>query len=630
MPLDSVASRYAHTLWVSKVEEISHKYNERETQMRSSFAQKGPLAVRSGPFYLGLAKIGVEHIEEIADAKADSLLAAHFHSKQPLDAESVTEIHREVVEICESQGRNLAARLGEQIDRAGMPSTCADAVAATIASQLSAVEKRIFRDLSAKRDEEIMAARSAAHSSMEVSVDVNRAMTLAKVLLRDRSLEARDRKDQAVREFGLSDSEAYPGSKKFREAVDVVVQYMSDLTDAAVSSVRDAYSQTDTPLSGQTVADARSALATTLEGLISARMGSWQGSLDLVRARTGEVVAGSQEGLGAAVRQLKSHAARCYERLDSKLQVLLQTSLAAHEKRDIGERKFQRPPRTATVIRVLIASPSDVTEERKLLTEVVNDWNAANSAARGIVLLPIKWESHAYPATGDRPQGILNEQIVDDCDILIGVFWWRLGTSTGVAASGTVEEIERLKSRGKEVMLYFSSAPLPQDHDPEQWKSLKAYQNVVRKDTLCGEFKTADELYRLSSRHLASVINRLTRGSSAAEMVPPTTDAAASPPSVVQPGTAETAAAGQGIGSGRVIVAPISRSTSDSEYSLEKMDEFGALIRLPNGVKVRVPKGDYIESRDDFRNLPKLILTRKYFQGYFPGHEHAKEYFLPR
>jgi len=80
----------------------------------------------------------------------------------------------------------------------------------------------------------------------------------------------------------------------------------------------------------------------------------------------------------------------------------------------------------------------------------------------------------------------------------------------------------------------------------------------------------------------------------------------------------------------RVIVAPISRVTSDSEYILESADEIGIVIRLANGVQVRIPKADYLESWDDFLGKPKIILIRKYFQGYFPGHEGAEEYFLPR
>ena len=80
----------------------------------------------------------------------------------------------------------------------------------------------------------------------------------------------------------------------------------------------------------------------------------------------------------------------------------------------------------------------------------------------------------------------------------------------------------------------------------------------------------------------------------------------------------------------RIVISPVSRSTSHAEYTLEKVDEVGVLVRLTNGMSVRIPQADYIESWDDATEKPTLILTRKYFQGYFPGHESAKEYFLPR
>jgi hypothetical protein len=59
------------------------------------------------------------------------------------------------------------------------------------------------------------------------------------------------------------------------------------------------------------------------------------------------------------------------------------------------------------------------------------------------------------------------------------------------------------------VLLYFSTAPLPQSHDPEQWRMLKDYQQTLRKDTLYWNFSTPEELYRLASRHLAAVIHEI-------------------------------------------------------------------------------------------------------------------------
>jgi len=79
-----------------------------------------------------------------------------------------------------------------------------------------------------------------------------------------------------------------------------------------------------------------------------------------------------------------------------------------------------------------------------------------------------------------------------------------------------------------------------------------------------------------------------------------------------------------------VIVAPVSRATSEQEFSLKAVDDLGVVIHLANSMPIRIPRADYLESKDEVSGKPKILLTRKYFQGYFPGHEHATEYFLPR
>ncbi|NVN91062.1 MAG: hypothetical protein HXX11_10725 [Desulfuromonadales bacterium] len=110
----------------------------------------------------------------------------------------------------------------------------------------------------------------------------------------------------------------------------------------------------------------------------------------------------------------------------------------------------------AKVFRVLIASPSDVIDEREIAVKTIQEWNDLNSPERRIVILPLRWETHTAPEYGSRPQDVINRQVVDHCDLVIGIFWTRIGSPTGVADSGTLEEIERVASQGKPVMLYFS------------------------------------------------------------------------------------------------------------------------------------------------------------------------------
>src|SRR4051812_38874232 len=131
----------------------------------------------------------------------------------------------------------------------------------------------------------------------------------------------------------------------------------------------------------------------------------------------------------------------------------------------------------ATTFRVLIASPGDMPEERVDATEAINEWNAQHAAAEGVVLLPVKWETHATPTAGVRPQEAINRQLVDVCDILVGMFWTKLGTSTGVAESGTAEEIDQFVAAKKPALLYFSSRPIdPGKIDLEQHQRLREFK----------------------------------------------------------------------------------------------------------------------------------------------------------
>ena len=84
-------------------------------------------------------------------------------------------------------------------------------------------------------------------------------------------------------------------------------------------------------------------------------------------------------------------------------------------------------PFKSDTYRVLIASPSDLEEERRAATDAINEWNAQHAAAEAAVLLPVKWETHATPETGVSPQGSINRQLVGNSDLLVGMFWTKFG-----------------------------------------------------------------------------------------------------------------------------------------------------------------------------------------------------------
>lgn len=92
-------------------------------------------------------------------------------------------------------------------------------------------------------------------------------------------------------------------------------------------------------------------------------------------------------------------------------------------------------------------------------------------------MMPVGWETHASPELGARAQELINDRILEDCDLLIGIFWTRLGTPTGTSASGTVEEIQRHVQAGKPAMIYFCEAPADlRTVDPVQYEALQAFK----------------------------------------------------------------------------------------------------------------------------------------------------------
>lgn len=66
----------------------------------------------------------------------------------------------------------------------------------------------------------------------------------------------------------------------------------------------------------------------------------------------------------------------------------------------------------ANVVKVMIASPSDVAQERRIIRDVIQEWNAIHAEDRKIILMPVGWETHSAPDMSDRPQEIINRQLL--------------------------------------------------------------------------------------------------------------------------------------------------------------------------------------------------------------------------
>lgn len=86
--------------------------------------------------------------------------------------------------------------------------------------------------------------------------------------------------------------------------------------------------------------------------------------------------------------------------------------------------------------RVFVASPGDVREERELVPAVIEQVNRTIGKQLGIHLESWMWDMDAAPNAG-APQEVVNPEL-DQANIVIVIFWNRLGTPTSKGDSGTV------------------------------------------------------------------------------------------------------------------------------------------------------------------------------------------------
>jgi hypothetical protein len=123
-------------------------------------------------------------------------------------------------------------------------------------------------------------------------------------------------------------------------------------------------------------------------------------------------------------------------------------------------------PRQSAVFDIFLSSPSDLEPERDFIVAASQEWNLLRSRDTGCHINIITWEDTIAPSLSGRPQEVINEQVGDDYDVYLGMMWSKLGSPTGEAESGTVEEFDRALDRyrsgeGVRLAMLFKTAPIP-------------------------------------------------------------------------------------------------------------------------------------------------------------------------
>lgn len=177
------------------------------------------------------------------------------------------------------------------------------------------------------------------------------------------------------------------------------------------------------------------------------------------------------------------------------------------------------------LIRVFLASPGDLQEERRLANEAIDELNKGIAPHLGYRVELKGWED-TLPGSG-RPQAIINREL-DICELFIGIMWKRWGTPSdaeGSYSSGFEEEFERSTKRFRktgqpEMAMYFKNIPSEFLVDPgkDLQKVLEFHDRIISEKQIlfetfsdqnefqqCIRLKVSDYLIKLSQITLDSI-----------------------------------------------------------------------------------------------------------------------------
>jgi hypothetical protein len=155
------------------------------------------------------------------------------------------------------------------------------------------------------------------------------------------------------------------------------------------------------------------------------------------------------------------------------------------------------------ILQLALCGPGDVSAESKIAQEVIEAWNQVNRDTLNCEIRAVHWSTDAVPSMRARGQQVINWELIDNADLVVAIFWRRLGTPTGLHESGTAEEVRRAQARDIEVMVYFSNIEdVRTEPDPEQWEKLQAFRSQAMEAGLVWTFRARSEFRKLFAQHL--------------------------------------------------------------------------------------------------------------------------------
>ena len=164
-----------------------------------------------------------------------------------------------------------------------------------------------------------------------------------------------------------------------------------------------------------------------------------------------------------------------------------------------GIAMFKKMP----VCRLMISCPSDVKTEVEIINRIVENINDSIGISMDIFVKTLHWSKNVIPEAGDYPQSLINKQILEKSDAIIAIFGNKIGSPTQHYESGTIEEIELMIQKGKQVFVYFSDKPVRKSEmDMTAVEKIEDFKEKYRDWGIYAVYGSDEEFNHYVSNHL--------------------------------------------------------------------------------------------------------------------------------
>lgn len=166
----------------------------------------------------------------------------------------------------------------------------------------------------------------------------------------------------------------------------------------------------------------------------------------------------------------------------------------------------------AKIFTILISCPSDVQKEIQIIREGIDEINQQTIARNHICFHVKHWSRDIDTDIGQEAQQYINENLVNDCDILVSIFKSRFGSPTKNAASGTEEEINKFVGAKKKCFLYFARKSDDIDLvslDLEQMQRVRDFRSSISDKSLYRFYDSLQNLKEVFKSDFNVYLNRM-------------------------------------------------------------------------------------------------------------------------